>query len=284
MKIIVHLVTFILFVVVMFDMAKATEQLTPSADLVQRLVQIAVAKDEVGEAVSKGKDNIELSDICRGLEEEGYAEVEKVIEREGDVRTLYVAIVSLYEEFNLMENVHDRILFEARELLEIQLAKQGTEEAYRYFMRLKPHYGHDGAGSTHYGLMELRYLKKYSQIPKVLLELSDEKASIGELEALLALARMYADGQTPNARYKHLYTAVVVAALKRGNACAKRIVAKWHTKAAEQNDVETMMLLADMYMNDEFRLQDLEKGVYWLKKAAAAGDQEAKEKLKFFEK
>ena len=48
------------------------------------------------------------------------------------------------------------------------------------------------------------------------LTLSDEKAGIGELEALLALARMYADGQTPNARYKHLYTAVVVAALKRG--------------------------------------------------------------------
>ena len=61
-------------------------------------------------------------------------------------------------------------------------------------------------------------------------------------------------------------------------------MAEWHTKAAEQNDVEAMMLLADMYMNDEFRLQDLEKGVYWLKKAAAAGDQEAKEKLKRFEK
>ena len=116
------------------------------------------------------------------------------------------------------------------------------------------------------------------------LTLSDEKARIGELEALLALARTYADGQSQSARCKHLYTAVVVAALEKGNACAKRIVAEWHTKAAEQNDVEAMMLLADMYMNDEFRFQDLEKGVYWLKKAAAAGDQEAKEKLKRFEK
>ena len=42
-------------------------------------------------------------------------------------------------------------------------------------------------------------------------------------------------------------------------------------------------LLADMYGSDEYGIQDPEKEVYWLKRAAAAGDLEAKKALKAFD-
>lgn len=59
---------------------------------------------------------------------------------------------------------------------------------------------------------------------------------------------------------------------------------KWYEKAANQNNIDAMMALAEIYINDE-NLEvepDFVKGLYWLRKAANKGSQNAKEALKQF--
>lgn len=50
----------------------------------------------------------------------------------------------------------------------MHLAQLGTEEAYRYFIRLKRDYGRDGGESTSFKGLEFKYLKKYSKDERVL--------------------------------------------------------------------------------------------------------------------
>lgn len=82
---------------------------------------------------------------------------------------LYTMAIILYEGYpDFFTSLRDKIMRQAQEYVVIRLAQLGTEEAYNYFIRLKPFYGNDGGESLIYRSIEFKYFKKYSKDPRVL--------------------------------------------------------------------------------------------------------------------
>lgn len=142
----------------------------PSAvNIALQLEELATHAESCFEQQSSGIETFDQKYMIRNCLYEQYEKrFGEIISEEQNPRTLYLLIIILYEGYDPHETLHDRLLFSARCLAEITLAKLGTEEAYRYFMRLKNLYGRDGAGSASYKTLEYRYLKRYSEDPEIL--------------------------------------------------------------------------------------------------------------------
>ncbi len=104
------------------------------------------------------------------LEKRFLSEIAAHIDDIVEPKFLYTLAIILNEGYaeEFLGTLHDRLMWQAGDHVVMRLAQLGTEEAYNYFMRLKPYYGRDAGESVKYRVLEFRYLKKYSKDPRVL--------------------------------------------------------------------------------------------------------------------
>ena len=149
--------------------AQVEEEIPRAITLALQLEKLATeAQSTLQQLANKEEPYAREREISKTLYEQYHNQIEQLIYAEQNPQTLYLLISILYEGYNLHESLHDRLLFSAVQIAEIALAKLGTWEAYRYFLRLKSAYGSDGAGVSLYLHMEYKYFKKYSKDPRVL--------------------------------------------------------------------------------------------------------------------
>lgn len=127
-------------------------------------------KNVIDEAAPKAYCFYELEDKTNEdkLIKETKLKTQFFVEKVLTAKDLYALAVLFQECCEHNETFEGRCFYPAYERTVMRLAQLGTEEAYRYFIRLKRDYGRDGGGSTSFKVLEFKYLKKYSKDERVL--------------------------------------------------------------------------------------------------------------------